>query len=235
MHIRSPFRLRLAALAVVPALTLAMSACSDGGSERADVETLESDADDETSATDAADTTVEPATTEAAATTDSPVDTAAPVTVPEVSVAAVTSTSSASQPAEPLAVVRGPQPWKQLRILDLRRDGDHVTLDFEIVVGEGDTDARSVHEAFCEPCGVGSGITVDGVTLIDHANRKRHLVLRDEEGVCVCTEFVDPWPEENTTHPHSAQFPAPPANVRRMTVAVPKFPIVDNVPLREDS
>lgn len=64
--------------------------------------------------------------------------------------------------------------------------------------------------------------TADGITLIDTAGRKRHLVARDSEGGCVCTEALAgaflPAGERLTI---TATFAAPPAGVKTMDVVVP--------------
>ena len=70
------------------------------------------------------------------------------------------------------------------------------------------------------------------VTLVDAANNQRHLVLRDTDGVCLCTSFTGAFAETGR-YPHSAQFPAPPDDVTSMSVQVPSFPALDAVPLRQ--
>jgi hypothetical protein len=119
--------------------------------------------------------------------------------------------------------------WKELRILDLRREGNHVTLDFELVSGE----EPNATYRFTRENAAGA-YDVSGVTLVDHRNRKRYLTLLDEDGFCLCTSFdhLDSLAED-TAFVHSAQFPAPPADVRRVSVAVPRFRIIDGVPLRD--
>lgn len=142
-------------------------------------------------------------------------------------------------PEEPLAVVEGPSPWAKLEITDLRRTGDHVTVELVIV-----TDGRaSTSEAFAAQqdyptvldgeAGLNSPRrrSVSGVKLVDVDNGKEHLVLRNSEGSCLCTSFQDSGADEGR-YPHSAQFAAPPEDVDSMTVQVPLFPAVDNVPLR---
>lgn len=239
MHRRSPVRGRLAAVAVAPALTLAAAACSDDEPQRADIETVQSDEHETTSTEDEDESTStvdeETAATETSPTTDEPPGTEppatdAPTTEPESTMAASTVESD-DEPQEPLAVVRGQQPWPELRIMDLRRHGETVTLDFVIVTGEGEPNITFAFSAW----NAASAYDVSGVSLIDHANRKRYLVLQDTENNCLCTAFdhLDEI-QENTPYVHSAQFPAPPAGVEEMSIAVPKFAIVDGVPLRSE-
>jgi hypothetical protein len=222
MHHRPARRRGLAALTLVSAVLLGAAACSDDDGNRADVETLTTDAD-VTTTTEATEHTEPPETTTS-------VTTAPTTAAVEITAAATSVVEQHTTPTEPLAVVRGQQPWKQLRLIDLRRDGNHVTLDFEIVTGEGEPDPTFAFSAG----DAATAYDVSGVTLIDHKNRKRYLVLQDDEDNCLCTAFdhLDEI-QENTAYIHSAQFPAPPAGVKVMSVDVPKFSIVDRVPVRD--
>lgn len=142
-------------------------------------------------------------------------------------------------PAEPLATVEGQPPFASLEITDLRRIGETVTLEFVIVGAEGigSTNPADIVAAPQDRWDSGNQPTderrnsVSGVTLVDQINRKRHLVLRDTDGACLCTRFAN-FVDADARYPHSAQFPAPPDNVEQMTVQVPTFPAIDNVPLR---
>jgi hypothetical protein len=137
-------------------------------------------------------------------------------------------------PGEPLATVEGQPPFASVEITDLRRVEDTVTLEF-VMVTDDSADITPVRDLFAAPADLGGTeerrISVSGVTLVDQVNRKRHLVLRDSEGACLCTRF-EGYVDANLRYPQSAQFPAPPDDVDRMTVQVPGFPAIDNVPLR---
>ena len=137
-------------------------------------------------------------------------------------------------PAETLATVEGQPPFASLEIVDLRRVDDTVTLEF-VMVANDSASTSPVRDLFAAPVDQGGTeerrISVSGVTLVDQVNRKRHLVLRDTDGACLCTRF-EGYVDANLRYPHSAQFPAPPEDVEQMTVQVPTFPAIDNVPLR---
>jgi hypothetical protein len=87
--------------------------------------------------------------------------------------------------------------------------------------------------------GVGNALTFDvsGFYLVDPEGRKKHLVLRDTSKQCLCTagilhsgtELKGVETGQETTR--FAKFPATPASVSRLSVAVPHFPALDNVPL----
>lgn len=154
---------------------------------------------------------------------------------------------AASAPVAPLAEVAGSPPFSQLEILDLRRDHDAVTVEFAITVDE-DHSAVNVADVFAAGPDLFGGLSsegeataadarrnsVSGVTLIDRSNAKRHLVLRDSDGHCLCTQF-NGIAHGGERYVHSAQLPAPPEEVTEMTVEVPMFPSIDNVPLRNAS
>lgn len=150
-------------------------------------------------------------------------------------------------PSEPIAAIDGTAPFDRVEILDLRRSGDTVTLDFVIEVSEGAGGERGTSDRFAGGPDLFGPLSdegeagpsdarrraVSGVTLIDHDNANRHLVLRDSSGQCLCTRFPDGLASENSRNRHSAQFPAPPADVTSMTVEIPTFPAIDGVPLRD--
>lgn len=241
MHITTRTRRRLAAVAVVP--LLAGAACSDdSGSESAEVETLSTDVNDEGSppqdtGTASAETVSQTESTDATTTDVNNIAT--------TSVQPQTADPDEGRPTQPLAVRKGNAKFPKLRIIDFRRDGRIATLEFEVDTSKGDGTSISVADLFAAPQDrflESDNVDVDstrrnsvsGVTLIDQANLKRHLVLRDERGDCLCTVFgVNQWVGVNSTFPLSAQFPAPPTDVTTMSVDIPNFPVIDNVPLRE--
>jgi hypothetical protein len=195
------------------------TACSAGNPDRADTVSVSTN-DDETEVT--AEETITQIDGEAEGGQDAdgaPVGTSAPADEP---------------PADTLATVEGQPPFASLEIVDLRRVEDTVTLEF-VMVADDSASTTPVRDLFAAPMDQGGTeerrISVSGVTLVDQVNRKRHLVLRDTEGACLCTRF-EGYVDANLRYPQSAQFAAPPDDVDRMTVQVPGFPAIDNVPLR---
>jgi hypothetical protein len=93
--------------------------------------------------------------------------------------------SSSSSLAQQSALVGdGMKPGQRIEIRDLKRDdGGTVTLRFQFVNdSEKDViDACSYRENSGEYCGI-----VSGVHLIDAANKKKYLVVRDAQKNCVC-------------------------------------------------
>jgi outer membrane protein OmpA-like peptidoglycan-associated protein len=173
---------------------------------------------------------------------------ATPAATSETSPATVAATTSlpdpdAGRPSEPLASRAGNHPFVELRVTDLRRVETTVTLEFEIDVADTEEGNYLVFDLFTSPedrfarddfrAGDQRRLQLSGVTLVDQRNRKRHLVLRDERGLCLCSAWSGTSAQRGSTNRFFAQFPAPPASVSQMSVQVPQFPSIDSVPLRD--
>ena len=76
---------------------------------------------------------------------------------------------------------------------------------------------------------VNSVAVVGGVHLIDPEGKKKYFVARDSEGKCVCSAFVPLKPGERVNH--WGRFAAPPETVERLTVVIPPFAPMDDVPV----
>jgi hypothetical protein len=70
--------------------------------------------------------------------------------------------------------------------------------------------------------------TIAGVYLDDGTTK--YTVVRDAQNACVCSsglKMIDPKSKMNLW----AKFPAPPTSVKKLTIDVPHFPPIDDVPL----
>jgi hypothetical protein len=145
-------------------------------------------------------------------------------------------------PAEPLAERDGSVDQKpvKLEILELKRSGETVALTFRLVA-IGDTSGAQVASTFDDgifqkldgttdtTAGAGS---LDGISLIDATNRKRHLVGRDEDGACVCDrDLSNGFVSADAPLLLSATFAAPPDDIEAMDVVVPHFGTFKDVPV----
>jgi hypothetical protein len=74
----------------------------------------------------------------------------------------------------------------------------------------------------------GTSNTVDGISVIDPQNGRRHTVARTPDGACVCSDRLGDLAEEQTI---SATFAAPPPDVESIDVVVPQFGTFTDVPL----
>lgn len=66
-----------------------------------------------------------------------------------------------------------------------------------------------------------------GVYLVDEVNNKKHLTVLDEDGTCLCSEY-ESFDDIATLY---GTFPAPPDDVAEMTVSVPGFQPIRDVPI----
>ncbi len=70
--------------------------------------------------------------------------------------------------------------------------------------------------------------------LLDLANKKRYFMLEDNEGRCLCTHLTSEEISElgsGKSHDINIKFPAPPENVKSLTVELPHAEPVDDVPV----
>lgn len=168
------------------------------------------------------------------ATSTPPRQTAAPSSsIPATGEARPTDPGSEATPAPlpELATAAGSRPGTQVTVHELRRsDQDSVRLVFTISNrGPG---RWAYLTAFSEPGFVGGAVNdVGGIYLVDTANNLRHLVFRDSANGCVCTEEFPGALDEGEEFTAFAEFPAPPEPVASVTVVVPQFPPMDDVPV----
>jgi hypothetical protein len=153
-------------------------------------------------------------------------------TTPPPATVATTNTMAAPAAAAPggIASADGETSGVKVVVQELKRtSGGTVSLKFTITngseksVGSGYEFADKDHEV------IDHG-SVGGVQLIDEAGKKKYFVVRDTEGKCVCSQKIkDVKPGE--TENFWARFPAPPDNVAKITVIVPHFQPMDDVPI----
>jgi len=117
----------------------------------------------------------------------------------------------------------GQIPGSKIVVREIKRDAaGTVTLRFQLV-NEGEQAIKTYGV-------LGEYFGMDNLNLIDTANKKKYLVVKDTEGACVCSELKDdavPGSRFNLW----AKFPAPPDDVQQITVVVPSFEPVESVPI----
>lgn len=132
--------------------------------------------------------------------------------------------------AQDVLFAEGENPDIRLEVRDLKRgDGGVVTLRLRLVNGSGETFDASCglrDPEFNDSCG-----EFTGAYLLDAPNKKKYTVVRDSEKKCVCSGIaaVDPGKRTNIW----ATYPAPPADVAKVTVVVPLFEPIEGVPITE--
>lgn len=102
-----------------------------------------------------------------------------------------------------------------------RDDGGTVTLRFQ-VVNDGNK-SQPMYQLI--------GNSLDGhAHLIDAANKKKYLVVKDSAGKCECAPIRDSV-EKGSPVNLWVKFPAPPESVQKVTVVINGFEPVESVPL----
>lgn len=157
--------------------------------------------------------------------TVTPIDTA-----PSTSTVAPTTASPSAGGGAGIARANGETPGITLNVTELKRgSGGTLTLRFNITNGSGGNlgfgydfgdPTQSTHDYGA----------VGGVHLIDPVGKKKYFTVRDSDNKCVCSRDISamkPGESKNLW----VKFPAPPADVQRVTVVVPHFEPMDDVPI----
>jgi hypothetical protein len=167
-----------------------------------------------------------PAAAPAAPATPAP---AAPVAAPAPQAAAPAAPAApAAASAKPLATADGEKPGSRIEVQELKRvSGGTMMLKFALI---NDADERlNVGYDFGAGSTTDSG-TVAGVHLIEPVGKKKYLVVRDTKNDCDCSRGVRDIAAKSRANLW-ARFPAPPDSVEKITVVVPKFSPMDDVPI----
>lgn len=146
------------------------------------------------------------------------------------SVLAQEESGSGSQASSVLATSDGDFPGVRVEVLELKRTGgETVTLKFAIV-NESDKSINFGHSFGDESRAIVDYRSIGGVYLIDASGKKKYHVVRDAEGKCLCSRGlgkIEPGSRMNLW----AKFPAPPDSVEKITVVIPHFIPMDDVPI----
>jgi hypothetical protein len=126
-----------------------------------------------------------------------------------------------------LASADGQQAGTRIDITKLKRSsGGTVTLDYVLV---NDSDATLNTSSLLRD-ERGPYRSSDGIALIDAAGKKKYLVIRDSDNKCLCsTDIEDVKPKSRVNL--WAKFPAPPEDVKEISIAIPHFQPMDDVPI----
>lgn len=129
---------------------------------------------------------------------------------------------------EEVLSAEGEVPDIRIEVRDLKRGGDGtVTLRLRLVNDSTDPfdhDCGMKDDGFNDACEAFSG-----AYLLDGSNKKKYLVVRDSERKCVCGNVGDLEPGKKMNI--WATYPAPPAEVAKVTVVVPMFEPIEGVPV----
>lgn len=144
------------------------------------------------------------------------------------------SPATAAAPAAPaaaaIATADGEKPGLRIEVTELKRgSGDTVSLKFTLV---NDTDeVFGIHSNYLGDTSLNEDYaSVGGVHLVDAAGKKKYMVVRDSEKACVCSSGVKEIPAHSRASLW-AKYPAPPATTTAVSIVVPHFSPMDDVPI----
>ena len=142
---------------------------------------------------------------------------------------AANSPAAAQIPSGPaIATADGDKPGIRVEVVELKRaTGDTVNLKFAMI-NDSDQDMDYGYD-FGEGSTTDYG-TIAGTHLIDAAGKKKYFVVRDTEGACLCSRGLKSIKARTRANLY-AKFPAPPEDVQKITVVIPHFTPMDDVPI----
>jgi hypothetical protein len=143
-------------------------------------------------------------------------------------------TTSGGAPATPAAVViataDGEKAGTRVEVTELKRSSDNtLTLKFAMV-NDG-PEQLSFNYNYGDPDhSIKDFNSIGGVTLVDGTNKKKYFVVRDTELTCVCSHGLKDIPAKSRGNVW-AKFPAPPDDVQKISIVIPHFGPIDDVPI----
>jgi hypothetical protein len=164
------------------------------------------------------------------AATSSPAPSPAPETGAPLSASAAAATTQATSSGEGLGSGDGEQAGTKVVVTDLKRGGSTVTLKFTMV-NDSTTPLYTGMRFKADGYKDNGGRSFSGIHLIDAIANKKYFVVADSDGNCECSEHVDDIAPK-TQVSLWAKFPAPPDNTQKITVEIPHFIPIDDVPIR---
>lgn len=146
--------------------------------------------------------------------------------------AAATPVTPAAPAAAAIASADGEKSGLRIEVTELKRSsGDTVSLKFTLV---NDTDeAFGISSAYLGDRSLNEDYaSVGGVHLVDPVGKKKYMVVRDSEKQCVCSNHVQELPAHSRANLW-AKYPAPPAGTSVVSIVVPHFSPMDDVPIAQ--
>ena len=135
-----------------------------------------------------------------------------------------------SAPSAVLATADGEAPGLRVEVMELKRvSGGTVNLKFVMINDSG----KSVDFGYSfvdRSHDVVDFKSIGGVHLIDAAGKKKYFVVRDSGKKCVCSQNLKDLQPKSRMNLW-AKFPAPPENVEKISVVIPHFMPMDDVPI----
>jgi hypothetical protein len=163
-----------------------------------------------------------------------PTTVAAQATTAAAEPAATAAADAAAQPASappaaasnPALTSDGSQAGTKFVVNSLVRGSDTVTLKFTLV----NASDKSIPGDKFNGSGYLGYRSMSGIHLIDTVSKKKYFPVADTDHNCVCSNDVADIPSNSQTALW-VKFPAPPATVKKITIEVPHFIPLDDVPI----
>jgi len=129
----------------------------------------------------------------------------------------------------------GEKSGSRIDVTELKRvSGDMVSLKFVLVNDSSEGIPISYNFLPAQEAPSQMGLDTDsiaGVYLTDTGGGTKYTVVRDAHGLCVCSTGLSTVGSKSKVNLW-AKFPAPPDSVTKLTVTVPHFQPVEDVPLK---
>jgi hypothetical protein len=149
------------------------------------------------------------------------------ITFLAAAVAASAAPPAAGAAPAGLATADGEQTGTRAVITDLKRAGNTVTLKFVIYNDSGsemDTSGQFTDNDYK------GYLSFSGVHLLDQTGKKKYYAVKDSDGNCVCTDGINGI-KAKTSVTVWVKYPAPPEGTQKITVQIPHFVPVEDVPI----
>jgi hypothetical protein len=147
-----------------------------------------------------------------------------------------TNDSTASVPVAPastapvIATADGEKGGTRVEVTELKRLSDN-TLSLKFAFVNDSADRFNFGYDYGDPeHSIKDISSVGGITLVDGTNKKKYFVVRDTEDNCVCSRGLRDLSSRSRGNAW-AKFPAPPDDVQKISIVIPHFGPIDDVPI----
>ncbi len=134
------------------------------------------------------------------------------------------NTTSSNGGSNAMPATQGEFPGITVTVQELKRGTNTLTL--KVTVANQSNQEFPAYYDFFEK----EAHSVDGIHLIDPVGKKKYFVVRDSDGACLCSREIQGI-VRGAQSVLWAKFPAPPDDVQKMTVEIPHFPPLEDVPV----
>ena len=165
-------------------------------------------------------------TTSATTTTQSTSTTTTSAAAAQSATTTTAATASVAPTAGAIAGTDGETSGTHIDITELKRaSGGTVNLKFIL--------SNSGEKGYGIYSMLGDAYDANGITLVDPVNKKKYFVITDSEKNCLCSRHIEGTIREGTKVNLWAKFPAPPPDVTKVTIEIPHFQPIDDVPIAQ--